>query len=126
MVVILALAAFFLARLIIAPLISVFYKKPRPYQVLKFDPIQSIFFTFQTKKPNSFPSGHATSLAAICTVYFYFFPSWGPALIIVLFINGMGRIILGYHYIIDILIGWTIGIISGFAVIYWLTPILVK
>jgi undecaprenyl-diphosphatase len=125
-VVLLALISAVVARLIVSPLIYLFYKKSRPYQSLKFDPIQSLLFSFATKTSNSFPSDHALTMAAVCTIYYYFFPHLAWSLIVVMFLNGLGRIILGYHYVTDIIGGWIIGSLVAFGVIYWVMPIIVK
>ncbi len=122
--VIITLAAFVLARLIISPLIYVFYKKERPYQILHFIPVRSVLFSEPTSKHNSFPSDHAISFAAITTALWWYFPVLGMILVIVTLLNGMARIVMGYHYISHLVAGWLVGIISALAVIYWLAPLL--
>ncbi|HYV33784.1 MAG TPA: phosphatase PAP2 family protein [Candidatus Limnocylindria bacterium] len=121
-IVLIAFAAFVLGRMIIPQLIYLFYKKPRPYQQFNFHPVSSWFFSPIQKRYISFPSDHSISFAAITTVFFYFFPPVGIVFIILTLFNGWGRVILGYHYIIDIVAGWTIGILSAIAVIHWVVP----
>jgi membrane-associated phospholipid phosphatase len=122
--VVLALIALVLARLILLPLIQIYYKKKRPYQALHFTTMHSWLFSEPNIRPQSFPSSHAASFAAITTVFMAYFPILGLLLILVSFANGWARIILGYHYLIDILCGWLLGIISGLIVVYWLSPLL--
>lgn len=119
-----AFLAFVLARAIISPLIYLFYKKARPYQALNFTPIHSKLFSEPTTRSNSFPSDHAISFSAIAFVLAYFFPALGPGLFVLVFLNGLGRIILGYHYPSHVLAGWIFGIISAAGIIYFLYPIL--
>ncbi len=122
--VLLAFLAFVLARLILSPFIYLFYKKARPYQVLNFIPVHSWLFSEPTIKPNSFPSDHAASWASISLVLGYFFPPFGITLILFMIINGMARVVLGYHDEKDILAGWLAGLVSAWAAVFWLLPLL--
>jgi membrane-associated phospholipid phosphatase len=119
-----AFAAFVLVRAIISPLIYVFYKKQRPYQKLNFTPIHSWLLSETTTRRSSFPSDHAISLAAITAALFWFFPILGIVLIIITLLNGWARVVLGYHYVEDILAGWILGSFGAILVIYWLTSLL--
>ena len=121
-VVVVAFDTFLLGRFIVSPLIYLFYKKQRPFQKLNFEIIKSRLFSPSVKRPNSFPSDHAISFAAIITVIIYYFPLLGICLIAVGVLNGTARVILGHHYVIDILAGWIIGALSALIVIYWLAP----
>ncbi len=123
-IVILALCAFVIARLIISPLIYLVYKKERPYQKFKFVPIQSILFSKSTKRLNSFPSDHAVSFASITSVFFWYSPDLGYLMIFVTILNGLARIVLGYHYPWHVLAGWIIGILSALLAIHFMGPIL--
>ena len=124
--IILAFAAFILARLVVSPIIYLFYKRIRPYQPLNFIPYHSWFFSPITKKHSSFPSDHAISLAAIAAVLAYFNPAVTIWLIILCVLNGWARVVLGYHYVWDIIAGWVLGILAAMCVIYWLAPLLFK
>jgi undecaprenyl-diphosphatase len=119
-----AFAAFVLARVVVSPLIYVFYKRQRPYQKLNFIPIHSWLLSEPATRHSSFPSDHAISLAAITTALFCFFPILGIALMVITLLNGWARVVLGYHYITDILAGWVLGSLGAILVIYWLAPLL--
>jgi membrane-associated phospholipid phosphatase len=129
-VILITLMALVIARLIISPLIFYFYQKPRPYQKLNYLPVGSLFgsllFSPNTLRHTSYPSDHALSFAAITTVFFWYSPILGSVMILASILNGCGRVILGYHYAIDIISGWIIGIVCGCLVIYWLAPILFR
>lgn len=120
----LAVAAFVAARIIVSPLLYLVVKKGRPYQILKFIPPHSWFFSRTTHKKNSFPSDHAVSFASIATVFFCYFPALGIFLFVAMLLNGMGRIVLGYHYISHVLAGWLLGITCGLGAVYYLAPLL--
>ncbi len=124
--VILALAAFVLARLIISPLVYLAYRKPRPYQRLHFVPQRSVLFSEPTTKANSFPSDHAASFAAVAVVVYWFFPVLGLILLAMTLINGWARVVLGYHYVLHVLAGWLVGLASALAIILWLAPIIIR
>ena len=123
-VLVIALAAFFLARVIISPLIYILYKKARPYQLYNFKPFSSWFYSRLTDRQNAFPSDHSLSLSSISFVLFWFFPTLGITLFVITFFNGWARVVVGYHDAFDVLGGWIIGIMSAVLMIYLLTPFL--
>ncbi|HVY67947.1 MAG TPA: phosphatase PAP2 family protein [Patescibacteria group bacterium] len=121
----LGFASFVFARFVICEGIYFFYKKVRPYQNLGFlPPIAPLFLSFDEKRSNSFPSGHAASLAAISAVCFVFSPLLGILGFAAAILNGAARVILGYHYLSDVLAGWAVGIFSAWAMVFWLMPLL--
>lgn len=113
-----AVAAVF-ARYIVSPLIFLFYKKARPYQALKFKLSRTGLFSRVVERHNSFPSDHAVGLMALSTVFFLYFPLWGTGLFVLTALNGVGRVILGYHYPIDVAVGWLLGFIFGVLTVYF-------
>jgi membrane-associated phospholipid phosphatase len=124
-VAILSSVAFLFVLLVVRLVFYFFYKKCRPYQKLNFSPPASPFFLSSVhKKFNSMPSAHAASLTAISCVCLAFFPLLGVLGLIATIFNGVARVILGYHYPSDILVGWLVGLLSAFGVVYWLAPLL--
>lgn len=108
--------SFFTARLIVTILINIFYKKQRPYQKFNFEPITSWFFSWKDVRPNSFPSRHTITFAAMAASVFVFDPLVGILLLIVTAMTGVGRVILGFHWPSDILAGLILGSIIGYFV----------
>ena len=81
---------------------------PRPYEL----------YTFYEKKPkkksgNSFPSRHAYSAFVIATLFFT--ESIAIAIILLVFALGMcvSRVLLGIHFIRDVMAGALIGVIAA-------------
>jgi undecaprenyl-diphosphatase len=118
-VVVLAFLAAVVARYVVSPLIFLLYKKERPYQALKFTLSRTGLFSRVVERHNSFPSDHAVGLMAMSTVTFLYFPLWGALLFVLTILNGIGRVILGYHYPVDVAAGWLLGIIFGVLTVYF-------
>ena len=81
--------------------------RPRPYK--------SISIANVLKPPTcaySFPSGHTACAFTIALSYASGMPSLYFPLMFIAFIVGMSRIILGYHYPTDVLIGMLIAYLS--------------
>ncbi len=125
-VVVIAFAAFVIARLIFAPIITLFYKKPRPYQSLKFSTVYSRLFSPQQIINNSFPSGHAVSFAAISYIFFWYFPVLGFIMCALTLLASCSRVVLGYHDEWDVLGGWMVGSFSAIVTLVFIAPILIK
>jgi len=65
------------------------------------------FFEQPTK---AFPSDHATLLAAITLGFFaYRYPKLGRLFLVGTVITSVGRVLIGFHYVGDILAGWLLG-----------------
>ncbi len=73
---------------------------------------------YRITDPHSFPSGHAARAMAIAVIATQF---GSPCVILALFIwallVGISRVALQLHYLSDVLVGWLIGIASGYAAI---------
>jgi undecaprenyl-diphosphatase len=121
-VVAVAVLAALVDRYIICEIIIYFYKKPHPYQKLGFNVISSWLFSFKDQKPDSWPSQHASAAMAISAVILFFSLPWGLISVFTALIIGVARIILGYHYITDVVAGWVIGFLSGLIIVYCLSP----
>ena len=115
-VILVASSALIFARAIISPLIYLLCKKSRPYQKFNFVPKTFIFLSTTTKRHNAFPSDHVLSLAALSTATFFYFPIIAALGFILALLVGWGRIVLGYHDLIDVFGGLLIGILSGLLV----------
>ncbi len=120
------LISFILARYIVSPLIYVFYKKPRPYQRLNFNTIYSWLMSKKKTIHNSFPSDHAIGYMSITGVLIYYLPVLGWLGAVMVLMNGLARIILGYHDEKDVSAGWLLGIGCAWVSIYYLLPIIIK
>jgi len=66
----------------------------------------------------SFPSAHAANSASLATVTALAYPPLAPFAFIVSAFVGFSRIYLGVHYPVDVLTGWSIGVLAGLFV--WL------
>jgi undecaprenyl-diphosphatase len=122
-VVLVALIAFVIARLIFSPLIYLFYRKARPYQKFNFDTLFSRLLSTRSVRQNSFPSDHAVSFASIGFVFYWYMPSLGILLLILAAMNGYARIVLGFHDEWDVMAGWLLGILAALIAIVWLAPV---
>jgi undecaprenyl-diphosphatase len=61
----------------------------------------------------SFPSGHATRMAAIAVVVGQLVPWLAPASYALSIVVALCRIAVGVHYPSDVIVGWVIGSIGG-------------
>ncbi len=110
--------AFFLARVVLTELIVRLFKRQRPYQLFKFEPIKfSWLLSFKSDAPASFPSGHAVGMAAISAVLYVYDFRLGIVGFAMTLLAGLSRVVMGYHYPSDILFGFVLGILSGLAVL---------
>src|SRR5277367_5073197 len=62
----------------------------------------------------SFPSGHSITSFAIALSIGMFYPDLQAVLLVVAFLIASSRIILGMHFLSDVLAGSTIGILLGY------------
>lgn len=112
-IIILSAISFLVSRIFLVTLINLIYHKPRPYQKFEFIPITSRFFSWQTKLPNSFPSRHTTAYFAVASIVILYMPMLGLSLMIISLMAGIARVILGYHWPIDIIVGVLLGTAMG-------------
>lgn len=61
----------------------------------------------------SFPSGHSITAFAVAISLGLFYPYLQPALLVVAFLIAASRIILGMHFLSDVLAGSAIGVLLG-------------
>lgn len=81
--------------------------RPRYYEELG-----PVFFDFFRFHPHftSFPSGHSTTVAALCTALCLLFPSWLWFIVVVGFWLVFSRIMVSAHYPSDVVAGTLLGI----------------
>ncbi len=69
---------------------------------------------YRSTDPHSFPSGHAARAAALAMMTLGAGPWWlGVILAVWAPMVGLARVILGVHYLSDVIAGWIIGILTG-------------
>jgi undecaprenyl-diphosphatase len=107
------LCAFVLGKFCISKFLALSFVKKRPYQLYGFIPRASGFFSRVDEQFDSFPSGHTTSLITVSTVLFSFSPMVGTVSFVITLITGVARVVLGYHFVWDIVAGVLIGTVSG-------------
>jgi undecaprenyl-diphosphatase len=69
---------------------------------------------YRKTDPHSFPSGHASRTITMTIVVFAgSYPLIGVALLLWSIVVGLSRIILGVHYLYDVLAGYLLGVVIG-------------
>ena len=88
---------------------------PRPYELYSFYEIKP-----KERAGRSFPSRHAYSSFVIALIAFYYSIPLGIGLIFMGLLLSVSRVLLGIHFIRDVVAGAAIGIISGLLGIFFL------
>ena len=86
--------------------LNLLFSVPRPFVAGGFTPLVNIPVT---EYYASFPSGHATFLAALGTAVFFTEKRLGVLIFILGILTGVGRVMAGVHYPIDIIAGLLLG-----------------
>ncbi len=102
-----------LARGVFVKILKEFLGRPRPFEVMGFEPLVT------TSSEFSFPSGHTALLFGLAFAIFLFNRKWGGWLLGLALISGLARIFTGVHWPVDILGGIVVGFIS-FSAVYLL------
>lgn len=105
-----AILAVILARGLITEIIRFFYYQPRPFLVLKIQPLINHDLT------SSFPSGHAAAFFALALAIFYFNQKWGWRSLVLALVISLARVFVGIHWPVDVLAGALIGLGSAFLI----------
>ena len=96
------------AAFLVVSAVRIFIDAPRPYEIYDVFPVPP-----KNKKGKSFPGRHAFSVFCVSTLAFPLFPIMslvGAALGVLLSIS---RVLLGIHFVKDVVCGSVIGIIAG-------------
>jgi undecaprenyl-diphosphatase len=102
-----------LSRGIIKPIIAFFLERPRPFVEFGIEPILDI-----AAKP-AFPSGHMAFIIPIVCIVWLLNRKLGIWYLAGALLMGISRVIIGAHWLTDILGGTLVGFIS-FAVVYYI------
>ncbi len=101
-----------LSNLVITPLVHYLYKSPRPFVLLS--EIDSYKYLLRVAEYNtSFPSDHTSLAFAIALVLFLKNKRVGILALIMATLVGLGRILMGVHWPLDILGGIGVGIVCA-------------
>lgn len=95
-----------IARGLIVEVIRFFYIRLRPFKALAFEPL------IEPLTGSSMPSGHATIFFALAVLIFYIDKKYLWYFIAGAFLIGLGRIVVGVHWPLDIVAGAIVGAIS--------------
>lgn len=72
-----------------------------------------LFRDLKPPDPFSFPSGHSMNAFAVCTVLALQFPAAAPPLALLAGSIAASRVVLGMHYVSDVIVGSTLGALLG-------------
>jgi len=102
---------------VVAKAIKYGLDNPRPFQSL--ENVNMVFEygdnIFEYGDNDSLPSGHATFFAAIATAVFFYHKQLGALYILGAVLIGLARIAGGVHFPTDILAGYALGGLIGYA-----------
>lgn len=111
---------------IIIPALDLFFvsilrnilNRPRPYDELNYTPLVK----YKSGKGKSFPSRHTASGIIIAMACLYINKTLGVFTMILGLLIGISRVIVGVHYIKDVIFGIIISIIFGYIgfFLFWL------
>ncbi len=107
-----AKALFFLASIvftgIICDILKIIFSRARPVELFQ-NHLYGLYFFHFSSKMWSFPSGHATTAATIMIAASLFWPRLWPAFVTAMLVIAASRVIIGVHYLSDVMIGLYLG-----------------
>jgi undecaprenyl-diphosphatase len=65
----------------------------------------------------SFPSGHATRVACLATVFSHQFPCWAVIFYASALFVAICRVALGIHYVSDVIVGLAVGFLASWVIV---------
>jgi undecaprenyl-diphosphatase len=86
--------------------LDILFHAPRPFVAGGFEPLVSVPVS---EYYASFPSGHATLMAALGMAVFFSEKAVGLIIAILAVVTGIARVAAGVHYPVDILAGFGLG-----------------
>lgn len=95
------------SRFVLTELIRIFYKLPRPFEVL-----ENIKLLIPQESSPAFPSGHAAFYFAFSFGVFMYNKKLGIIFLILSTLMGFARIFVGVHWPLDIIGGAVLGLIT--------------
>ncbi len=109
------------SRGILVPLFRFLIERPRPFiagEGIRFIPLFRNF---------GFPSGHASFYSSLAFVLLLFLGKKTLPFVLGSFLISLGRVGVGVHWPLDVLVGWVVGIIAAvtsnltsFQLVHWL------
>ncbi|WP_169515067.1 phosphatase PAP2 family protein [Hymenobacter norwichensis] len=106
-------------------LLAVYFNRPRPFQVFSQLGLGAYFWQ-PVGQFDAFPSGHATGAAALLLPWTLRFSKARPWLLGWLGLVCLGRVVLEYHWLSDVVAGASIGLLltCGWELgTWWLRPV---
>lgn len=85
------------------------FRRPRPCDVCP----HPLFADVKPPDPFSFPSGHSMNAFAVGTVLALHFPLMAPVVLLMATSIAASRVVLGMHYVSDVVAGSALGTIVG-------------
>ncbi len=86
--------------------------RPRP-DIFFSEHLYGFFMFYLKRHVESFPSGHAAAIGAICGAFSCFYPRLSPLFAIAGLLLAMTRVALGLHFFSDVIAGFTIGLVAA-------------
>ncbi len=101
---------------------TIFADEGRPIQFFQQTNLVHFIEGVTVHAHNSFPSGHTTSVFALCSMLAFCYPKVGYQLVFffIAMLTGLTRVYLLQHYLIDVVAGSFIGVLSSILLYYWL------